>query len=159
MIDYISPSLIVSSLSAVFASVSTFIAVIAFNRTLKKEQFNIAFELNSRIEKSNYELTDIHNKLRKVDISEEEENTLLYQKRTKSIEYLNNCEFFAFLVNNKEIKNNTIKDYFRNHFEVSVRLILNEYYYDYYIKDKSFKEIKQLLKKWDINISPPSSES
>ncbi len=146
-----------SNISAISATISVISAIAVFFWTRKKEEFGKAIELISRIEKANYELTDIHNKLYEKDRSKNDISITDQTKKVKSIEYLNGCELFAFLVNNKQIKNPRIKKYFRNHFEEPVKLILEDYYNEFYTDEKGFEEIKKLLRKWNIVISPPKS--
>jgi hypothetical protein len=76
--------------------------------------------------------------------------------RYKNLEYLNTWEFFAFLVNNGEIKNKNILRYFKPSFVSEVKETLEEYR-DVSENKAKYEEIRTLLKTWGYKIEVKDS--
>jgi hypothetical protein len=121
-------------LTALFISiVAIVVSITTFIKKQKSEEFCVALDIHSKLEMVVNELIRVY--------SDE------VQKRSKSLEYLNVWEWFAFLVNNKEIKNCNIKKYFKPSLTIEVEKIFQDYP-EVAKDDGAFKETKQLLEKW-----------
>ena len=59
-------------------------------------------------------------------------------------------EFFSFLINTEEIHEEKILGYYKDFFKAMVEQSLDEYP-DVRDNKERFKEIKKLLKKWDLD--------
>jgi hypothetical protein len=126
-------SLIISITAIVISVVAVAVSIITFDRRQKSDEFRIAL--------------DIHNKLEQLvnEIIVNKDNSR--NRRSKSLEYLDTWEYFAFLVNNKEIKNHNIYNFFKKSLCDETRQVFQEYP-DIANNDKSFEEVKGLRKKW-----------
>ena len=124
---------ILISLGAVGVSIRVFLV------KQKNEEFRIALEIHDKLEQKVNELIQVYPDSQR--------------RRDKSLEYLNIVEYFAFLVNSKEIKNRNIQKYFKSSLKEDVREIFKEYP-DLSKKEDTFEETKKLLEKWKINSLP-----
>jgi hypothetical protein len=69
------------------------------------------------------------------------------QKRPRHIQYLNVWEWFAFLVNHKDINDESIINHFKPTLIRDYKTILSKYT-DLMENEKAFEEIKFLCEKW-----------
>jgi hypothetical protein len=98
-------------------SIAAFVlSFLTFVLKRKNEQFRISLDLNSKIKEHSSEIVEA--------ISNNEPPEKI---RYKNLEYLNTWEFFAFLLNNGEIKNKNILKYFKPSFVSEVKETLEEY--------------------------------
>jgi hypothetical protein len=109
------------------------VSIITFVRKQKSDQFRTALDIHDRLEQIANELIEVYFD----DL----------KKKQKSLEYLELWEWFAFLVNNKEITNTTIQKYFKPSLVVEVEKIFNDYP-DVANNAEAFQETKKLLSKW-----------
>jgi hypothetical protein len=127
------------SIAAFVLSFSTFVL------RRKNEQFRIALDLNSKIKEDSDEIVEA--------ISNNEPPEKI---RYKNLEYLNTWEFFAFLVNNGEIKNKNILKYFKPSFVSEVKETLEEYR-DVAENKAKYEEIRTPLETWGYKIEVKDS--
>ncbi len=119
------------------------VAIITFLKKRKSDEFRIAL--------------DIHNKLEQI-VNEAYQAPDSAQKKSKTLEYLNTWEFFAFLVKSKEIKNENIHDFFKPRFVKEVKATFRAY--PKIDEDKkSFKQVRDLLEKWEKDVPFNDSSS
>ena len=131
-------------------SIATFI--INYYRGRKIEQIRTVIEISSRLDESENEFLDIEDKMHEMEIKnkvldDEEYSLLERQHKDEYLLYMNHWEFFAFLVNQKEINNENIKKFFKKNFKSGTNRFFNKYP-DYKNNKDAFEEIKKLLEKW-----------
>jgi hypothetical protein len=111
----------------------------------RSDEFQIALNFNSKIKEQSDEIVEA------ISRNEPPENI-----RYKELEYLNTWEFFAFLVNNYEITNKNILNYFKPSFISSTKNTL-EGHPDVAKDNKKYEEITTRLKKWGQEIEVKDS--
>jgi hypothetical protein len=120
-------TLVPIAISVAALAVSTW----TFVRRQKSDEFRVALDINSKLEQSLSELVLVSSN----------------ERRSKTLEYLSIWEFFAFLVNNKEIKNDSIQKFFKPSLVKEIERIFQEYP-DLAKNTEAYEETKILLKKW-----------
>ena len=127
-------------------SIAAFVlSFLTFVLKRKNEQFRIALDLNSKIKEDSDEIVEA--------ISN---NKPPEKIRYKNLEYLNTWEFFAFLVNNGEIKNKNMLKYFKPSFVSEVKETLEEYR-DVAENKAKYEEIRTPLETWGYKIEVKDS--
>jgi hypothetical protein len=137
---------LIISIFALFTSVTTFI--LTYVRTRKSEQVKIGMEISNKLDDAENKIFAIEDS-KKEKIKSPEDNNIKFERELKDarLQYLNIWEYFAFLVNNGEIKNEKVIEYFKQNM-ISGTKIIFEKYPNLEKNEKSFEEIKKLLKKW-----------
>lgn len=130
----------------VISSGAFIVSIWTFSRKQKSEEFRIALDLNSKIKEQSDEIVEAYSR-----------NEPPEKIRYKELEYLNTWEFFAFLVNNGEIKNKNILNYFKPTFVSGVKETLEEYR-DVAENNQKYGEIRTLLKRWGYKIEVKDSQ-
>lgn len=121
--------------------ISAGFSIWTFWRKQKSEELRIALDIHSKLEQTVKEAYQVSNNA---------------QKEAKTLEFLNIWEFFAFLVESKEIKNNNIKNFFKPRFVEEVKAAFLEY--PHLEKDKkAFEKIKDLLEDWEQDVESDDS--
>ena len=146
MVDYLALSI---SIGALIIALSSF--VINYHRSRKIEQIKLCIEISNNLDY-------LKNKILEIDVKLKSSNTTDHQiisgwksnLQDAFLSYLDHWEFFAFLVNIKEIQEEKILDYYKDNFKTGVELAFEE---NHIVRDdiQRYKEIKKLLKKWDPN--------
>jgi len=90
-------------------------------------------------------------RLREENLTENQRQRVLEEKRSKSLQYLNVLEFLCLLINKKEITNGSIIEHFIPSIKDESIQIFKEYP-DIAKDDTSYEQIKKLLKKWGVTI-------
>jgi hypothetical protein len=116
------------------------VTIWTFSRKQKSEAFRIALDLNSKIKEQSDEIVEACS-------SNEPPEKIRY----KELEYLNTWEFFAFLVNKGELKNENILNYFKPAFISGVEDTLKDYP-DVAKNTNVYEEIRTRLEKWGHKI-------
>lgn len=123
-------------LPIVISIIAAGFSIWTFWRKQKSEELRIALDIHSKLEQTVKEAYQVTNNV---------------QKKAKTLEFLNIWEFFAFLVESKEIKNENIKDFFKPRFVDEVKEAFRVYP-DIEKDDKAFKKVKALLKEYEKDV-------
>jgi hypothetical protein len=130
-----------------FATVGGFIFTamtfgVIYHRTRKNEQMRTAIEFSRNL--VNSEDKYLH-PTQDADNPEYE-----YQKRYRHMQYINEWEFFSFLVNSGEISDPKIQEYFKPTLIDDYEVFFSSY--PEYANDNSkYAELKKLYQKWKKN--------
>lgn len=124
--------------------------LIVFRRNRKDEQIKTALEIQKQLSESDLLLTDTLLKFKNSTSVEDAMNpqNVYDSLKTVVIKHFNNWEWFAVLVNKKEIKQGYIKEHFKNRFIRECREILSKFYNLENEEQTTYKETKLLYKKW-----------
>lgn len=145
--DLVDGITIVVSIFAVGFSVATFI--ITYRKGKKSEQMKTAMEISAKLDEAENKILELQDQLQKSDnqgyLSSSSNSILKRNLKDAYLTYMNHWEFYSFLVNNREIDNKNIKKYFEDNLISGTNSFFKEYP-DYITKERSFKEIKTLLK-------------
>lgn len=135
----------VASIAIIVSSVSFYLS---YKRGRKTEQIKLCIDISSRIDDAENKIFDKDDELKGDIISVHQRSTVERTLRDAHLLYLNHWEFFAFLVNIKEINDEKILDYYKPNFNSGVKGSLDKYPK---IRDdkKRYEEIKKLLRDWD----------
>ncbi len=145
MVDYLSLTI---SIGAVAVSVGSF--VFNYRRTRKTEQLKQCIEISSALNDAKSKISELIDKLNSNTTDQQLIQGWRINLGSAYLSYLNHWEFFSLLVNTKEIHEEKILDFYKDHFKKEVERCLDEYP-DVRDDKERYKEIKKLLKKWDPN--------
>ena len=147
MVDYISLTV---SIAAAILAFSSF--VINYRRSRKTEQLKLCVDISSKLDGAKGKIFELKEKLN----SNSTTDLQMIEGWKKNlhvafVSYLDQWEFFSFLVNTEEIHEKEILDYYKERFREDVNYCLKA--------DSGFSgdlekypEIKKLLKKWNYSI-------
>jgi len=142
--DLQSIALIVST-GALFVSIITF--MINYRRGKKMEQMKLSIELSSKLDNAENKIFEKEDEIKEItDVNKK--NVVERSLRDARLLYLNHWEFFSFLVNNDELKDKKILDYYKPNFKSGVQQIFKKLP-DIRDNKEQCEEIKRLMKKWD----------
>jgi hypothetical protein len=142
--DLQSIALIVST-GALFVSIITF--MINYRRGKKMEQMKLSIELSSKLDNAENKIFEKEDEIKEItDVNKK--NVVERSLRDARLLYLNHWEFFSFLVNNDELKDKKILDYYKPNFKSGVKQIFKKLP-DIRDNKEQCEEIKRLMKKWD----------
>lgn len=138
LLDYIP---IIISLGAVGISIFTYV------KRQKSDQFRIVLDIQNKLEETVNRLIEIDVKLKEQKLDEDAKYSILKERRSRALEYLNVLEFLAFLINNNEVKDDKIIHHYKPSITDETVHIFKQYP-DIDTNDKYYGEIKKLLVKW-----------
>jgi hypothetical protein len=124
----------------IFTGVTFFIL---FRRQRKSEQIKIVSEIER-------EFFEVENATLKIFSLEDPQQKKL-EIRERDLQYLNIWERFSFLVNNKEITDHKIQNYYKSTLIKDYEKILI-LYPDKLNDDNAYEELKKLYKKWKTSL-------
>lgn len=141
---------VIIAVSALGFSIASF--SITYYRGRKMEQIKTVIEISNKLDESENKFFTIEDKIREMEtknkiMNYEDISALERQHKDEYLLYMNYWEFFAFLVNQKEINNKNIKKYFKKNFKSGTNRFFTKYPI-YKNNDDDFEEVKKLLKKW-----------
>jgi len=130
---------IASNFAVVGAFVFTWIAFWkTFSRQRKSDQVNIADRISGNLTLAEDKLIRVYR-----------ESETQYEKRKAILQYLNEWEWFSFLVNSGEITDEKIHDHFRPTLITDYSVLLEKAEVQHIKNDPSaFKQFKALYEKW-----------
>jgi hypothetical protein len=137
---------LIISISAFLVSIITFI--INYYRGRKTEQMKLSIEISSKLDEAENKIFEKEDESKKMIIDVQMKNAVERSLRDARLLYLNHWEFFSFLVNNDELKDEKILHYYKPNFKSGVKKIF-EKLPDIRDDKEQCEEIKGLLKKWD----------
>ncbi len=124
-------------LSSLAIIVSLVIFWITYSRSRKTEQLKLCMEIESRLNVAG-------RKIEECEAINDEKN--LPGARLLLLSHWN---FFSLFVNNEEISDGKMLDYFKSDFKATVERIFELYPRDVRDNKDRYKQVKILLKKWD----------
>ena len=143
IVDYLSLTI---SVGAVITAVSTF--VINYRRSRKTEQLKLCIDITARLNAEENKISEIMDNLKSNTTDRKIIEGWRINLRSAYLSYLNQWEFFSFLVNTKEIHEEKILDYYKDKFKKDLLYWFNNLP-DFRDEIETYEEIKKLVKKWD----------
>ena len=138
LLDYVPIAISLGALS---------ISIIAYVKRQKSDQFRIILDIQNKLEETVNRLIEIDSRLKVQKHDENTKNEILKERRSRALEYLNNLEFLALLINNDELKEDSIINHYKPSITDETEHIFKQYP-DLDTNDSYYGELKQLLKKW-----------
>jgi TRAP-type uncharacterized transport system substrate-binding protein len=138
-------SIYISIIALGVSTASLIYSIHNMRKRRKSDQFNIALEIQDRLEKNAEKYTEIE-----IDSKNNSDNKDLYAKlkEDNAKACLNILEFFSFLINNKEIDNHNILKYFKPTFIDETDDIFKKYP-DIANNKEMVKELRKLIDKFE----------
>ena len=140
------PSIIISVIALV---VSIGVFILSYRKGKQTEQIKVAMEISSKLDEAENKRFGIEDEIRESEergnLSTRNVSALRTALKDAELLYMNHWEFYCFLINNRHIDNDSLKEFFEDNLISGTDEIFEKY--PKYITDKEkFKEIKKLRK-------------
>jgi hypothetical protein len=117
---------------------------VTFSRRRKDEQIKTAMEVSKQLYESEKNFEEFERKLE----DWKSDKLRLAELEIQVIKHFNNWEWFALLVNHKQIRDDFIKEHFKENFLTEYEKVLSRFP-NLYDDNTQFPEVKILFKKWN----------